>query len=266
MSEQTDIIRRVSALLRKSTDMGATEAEAEAAAVKAQDMMLSHGIAMVDVAKYDAEGNTVKLEAEHIKVTMDTGSNRRPTWDVWLAFNTARAMGGKAVHSPSMGIKSHGTFEPGFMDFFGLNVEAMVEVFQYLRMVGDVESAKAMRERPPERAYDPSTGEFVTKKVGGRRFRLGWLSGYVQRLRSRMEEHYRKIEQESETNGKALVLVRDLVDEKMREVYPNLGTLRSGMRMYHGGAYKQGTSFADNVDIGMNKLDRGTLGIAARSS
>jgi len=252
-------LRRINALLKLSGD-NPNEHEAEAAAVKAQEMMLSEGITMLDVTRYDADHNVVKLEADHIEVFMDTGKSRNsPTWQAMLAFTVARTMGGKAVRWASKkGYRKSNEadhrgvpYGMGSMVFVGLNVEGIVDIFHYLRMMLDVNSAQAMRNRPaPPRGKSPAEG---------RSYRLAWIAGCVESLEERLDEQYNRIESES---GTALVLVRDLVDEKVKELFPRMNNIHVRQRYYGGAAFNKGAEFGRNMDIGAAKLggDRRQIG------
>lgn len=243
MTDDTTL-RKVNALLKLSGD-NPNEHEAEAAAVKAQAMMLAEGITMLDVTRYDADHNVVKLEAECIAVPMDTG-RRTPTWQAMLAFYVAKAMGGKAIRTPNQYFwtKAHGERGMGKMTFIGLNAEGIVDIFHYLRMMVDVNSAQAMRDRP-----EPLYGR--KSPAEGRKYRLSWIAGAVKTLRDRLQEQYDRVEAES---GNALVLVRDLVEEKVNELFPRLAYAGSGLKSYSGGAYAKGADAAGKMDLGAAKL------------
>lgn len=271
--ERETIIRRVSKLLALSSD-NPSEAEAQAAAVKAQEMMLGEAITMADIAAWEVENGTrtVKLEAGHIEYHCDTGTaNRRaaPSWDPWrgyrsgrliqgtptwraeLAWAVAKAMGARCIWTPTQGKKSDGSFELGKLTFIGFNVETILEVYRYLELQLDSLSVTEMRDRPAIEKYNRETGEYDLVKPNGRYWRLSWLKGATERVREILLEQYAKVEA---TNGKELVLVRDLVNEKVQELFPNTTNARRRTKVYDGNAYRRGRVAAENVDIGRSKL------------
>jgi hypothetical protein len=261
--QNEDLLRRITKLLNLASD-NPSENEAEAAMVKAQEMMLGYGITMADISNYDGESR-VKIEATYADYTCDTGKYRTPTWRAELGWKVAKAMGGRAVRIPSEGVKSHGTFTAGKMTFFALgdeSLESMIEIFRYIELQLDLQSAKATRTRPTEEVFDWKTGEYKHVRRGGHAYRLAWLAGAVERLDERLQEQYDRIAAQGD-NGKALVLVRDVLKDKVREVYGQTYTLRRRTRDYHAGAFRAGRAAADNIDLGGAKLGDGRLGLPA---
>jgi hypothetical protein len=261
--QNEDLLRRITKLLNLSSN-NPSENEAEAAMVKAQEMMLGYGITMADIANFDGESRT-KIEATYAEYTCDTGL-RTPSWRAILGWRIAKAMGGEAIRTASYGVKAHGTFVPGKITFFALgdeSLEAMIEVYRYIELQLDLMSAKATRTRPPQEIFDWKTGEYKMVRKGGQAYRLAWIVGAIERLRERLQEQYDRIASEGD-NGKALVLVRDVIKDKVNEVYGGQIVYRRGrQRHYRRDAYAAGRAAADNIDLGGAKLGEGRLGLPA---
>lgn len=256
------LLSRITKLLNLAGN-NPSENEAEAAMVKAQEMMLGHGITMADIAAFDGESR-VKIEATYGEYHCDTGKDT-PTWRAYLGWHIAQNMGGDAIRTKSQGVKSHGTFQLGKITFFALgdeSLEAMIEIHRYIELQLDLLSAKATRTRPTEEVFDYKTGQYKHVRRGGQAYRLAWLAGAVERIGERLKQQYKEIEAQG-NNSTALVLVKDVIKDKMHEVFPTICYARSRRRDYHAGAFRAGRAAADNVDIGGAKLGRGPLGLPA---
>lgn len=250
MSE--NILRRVSKLLALSAD-NPSEHEAQAAAVKAQELMLGEAITMADVAQWETENGTrtVKLEAGHVEYHCDTGSYKTASWRASLAWHVAEYMGGKAVRTPSSGVKSRGTYVLGKMTFVGLNVDTIVEVYRYLELQLDLLSTQETKDRPFVDRYNYRTGEYESVRPNARYWRLSWLVGAESRLEEILKEQYQKAEA---TSGTELVLVKDIVKDKMHELFGRLRDSRASQKVYDGNAHARGRVAADSIDVGRSKL------------
>lgn len=259
--ERETIIGRVSKLFALSSN-NPSESEAQAAAVKAQELMLGETITMADVARWENETGvrTVRLEAGHIEYFCDTGSTRTPSWRADLAWGVAKYLGGKAVRMPCSGVKAHDTYVLGKMTFIGLNVETMLEVYRYLELQLDTLSVSDMRDRPPVERFNFDTGEIDHVLPNARYWRLSFLVGATERVRELLKEQYEKVE---ESNGTELVLVRDLVEEKIKELFGRTATISRRQKVYDGNAFDRGRRAANNVDIGRSKLGGGAAQLNA---
>ena len=260
--EREDVLRKVAAMMRQAEDDSVTEAEATAFAAKATAMCLQHSIDLIEVARVNADDQSTRISAEAVELVMDVGTGRTATWDAHLAWAVGHAMGARVIRTPGYGAKSRpNTYNPGKMTIISVgSADAIIEVISYLRLVGDLHSGQAMRDREPVRTYNYRTGEYEMKKRGGRAYRLAWLAGYTNRVGERLEEVYR--ETEAESPGNALVLVRDLVYEKVKEMFPRLSMARTQRKAYNPAAYAAGAAHAEKVDIGLAKLgnSQGLLG------
>jgi hypothetical protein len=261
MSEK--MIERVAKLLSLASN-NPNEHEAAAAAVKAQAMMLGHSITMIDVARFTGDQRST-ITATHAVYTCDTGTRQRgrrakPTWRAWLAQAVADSMGGKAVICWSKGVKSHGTWTSGNITFIALgdeSLQAMLDVYGYLELQLEVRSATEMRLRPADKAvWNYRTGEREMKKPGGNAWRIAWLAGAVNVVRDRLMESYERIEAEGD-NSTALVLMKDVIAEKTRELFPNFGRVPVASKRYNPTAYAAGEVGGRNLDLGGTKLARG---------
>lgn len=259
--ERESVLRRVSKLFALSSN-NPSEAEAQAAAVKAQELMLGEAITMADVARWENETGvrSVKLEAGHVEYFCDTGSHRTASWRATLAWAVATNLGGTCVRTPSSGVKSRGTYVLGRLTFVGLNVETILEVFRYLELQLDSLSVADMRDRPDVERFNYNTGEYELVRPNARYWRLSFLVGATERVTELLKEQYAKVE---ETNGTELVLVRDLVKERVNELFGRLKYSSGRQKSYDGNAYRRGRAAANRVDIGRSKLGGGPAQLPA---
>lgn len=250
--ERESVLRRVSKMFALASN-NPSEHEAQVAAKMAQDLMLGEAITMADVAKWENENGVraTKLAAGDIVYHCDTGSSRTASWRASLGWAVATNLGGTCVRTPSSGVKARGTYKLGKLTFVGLNVEAILEVFRYLELQLDSLSVSDMRDRPDVERFNYTTYQYETVRPNARYWRLSFLVGAVERLQELLKEQYEKVE---ETNGTELVLVRDLVKERVNELFGRLKYSTSRQKVYDGNAFERGRSAANTVDIGRTKL------------
>ncbi|MDQ6805140.1 MAG: DUF2786 domain-containing protein [Actinomycetota bacterium] len=189
-----NVIERVRKLLALAGS--SNEHEAALAAEKAQELMLRHGLGLAQVA-------ATKHETFGVGEARLTGVRVDP-WRRRLSSSVARALAGDMYFAPQ-------TRTTGEIVFMGPrdSVTAMVELYQYLEATLTLVSAAATANRRERRVH-------------GRTYRNSWLLGAVSRIDARLQDRARKIERESESNSRTLVLVQSAVERYMEEKHPDL--------------------------------------------
>lgn len=190
MSDEDKIADRIRKLFALAESPN--EHEAAAAAERAQELLLKHGLSEADVMARTTDGGTVAAECSTCMA---------PTlpWVRALAAAVAEGCGGHAIFNRS-------TSEHTFYGPAG-TTRGMVELFLYLRESLDQAATVASVADCPEWEHPVS-------------YRTSWLWGALQRLYERLMARREAMATES-TPG-ALVLVSDAARRKMQEDNPNL--------------------------------------------
>ena len=224
MSAIEDRIRKLLALADSPN-----EHEAAAAAEKAQELMLRHGIELASVAARTHQSLTVD---EHVV------SGKVDPWRRILAGAVARSAGGRVVWHPDW----HGPRSQGRLLFYGPAgaVQGMVDVYRYLEAQLSVISAAATASR-------------AERDVHGRTWRNSFLLGAVGRLSGRLDARRDASTQTSIDDSRALVLVTSAVDREIERRHPSLRA-SSYQPAVHTDAYAAGGQAAQTVDLGDGRL------------
>jgi hypothetical protein len=205
------------------------ENEAAAAAEKAQELMLRHGIELATVAAASGERLAVDEHVLHGKVD---------PWRRRLAGAVAGSAGGRVIWA-SGGSGSR----QGKIYFYGPSgtVGGIVELYLYLEAQLVVISAAATVVR-------------LEQRVHGRTWRNSFLLGAVDRLARRLDARRAEAAQRGE-HGRAMVLVKTAVDREIERRHPDLVT--SGYRpSVSRRAYEAGRRAAKHVDFGDRRVGR----------
>jgi len=215
------------------------ENEADAAAEKAQALMLRYGIEMATIA---ASGGERLAVDEHVL------DGKVDPWRRMLAAAVARSAGGRVVWEPDGQARSQGK-----IFFYGPAgvVGGIVELYRYLEAQLVVMSAAATAARRERRVH-------------GRTWRNSFLLGAVGRVGQRLDARCAETAQAGE-NGRALVLVKSAVDREIERRRPELET--SGYRpSVSRSAYEAGSHAGKRIDLGDGRVGRSSpaLSDAAR--
>lgn len=219
MADISKIREKISALLKKTTLNGASEAEAMAAMNHASKMMTEHGITMADIQ------DKTEAASDFIKMRVNEGEKQLSIFDKFVSPAIARYTDTKVWNDKSI----RGTSQ---LMFFGYRVD--VELAQYIRQVCDnaleYEWKKFSRNLP----------------VGSRHSaRKSFQAGMALRLRERLDAL--KVENNQKTDSKALVVVKtQLVESAFKDMNMRM---RSGgnVRYSANNAFAAGKSAANNV-------------------
>jgi hypothetical protein len=206
------------------------ENEAALAAEKAQELMLRHGIDMAQIAA--SEGTTtIGVDETHV-----TGTPVDP-WRRGLLHVVATAMGGRVVYQ-------HDSRKYGqFWIFAPVGTSsAILDLFRYVE--GTLVTLSAIATASRRETW-----------VHGRTWRASFLMGAVARIDERLKRRRREIEVQAD-NSAALVIVRDAVDEHMKERFPQLRKTTAG-RSYDRDAYQHGRTAGANISLGDKRVGQG---------
>ncbi len=212
------------------------EHEAAAAAEKAQELMLRHGIELATVAA---------SAHQPLKVDEHVVSGKVDPWRRILASAVARSAGGRVVwHADWQGPRSQGR-----LLFYGPAgaVHGMVDVYRYLEAQLTVISAAATAGR-------------AERHVHGRTWRNSFLLGAVGRLSQRLDARRNASTQTSVDDSRALVLVTTAVDREIERRHPSLRA-SNYQPAVHKHAYAAGGQAAQTVDLGDRRLRHNTGGL-----
>lgn len=228
--------QKIAALLALAGNEGATEAEASLAAERAQEMMLKYGISLAEITMNDTAAK--RIGADTIRFPVESGD-----WRIYLADGVVKSVGGQMViHS---GCWNYETNKP-CKEFTFIcpegTVESCLDLYRWMEAQLSLTSTEEMKNR--EETW-----------VHGRSWRRSWLVGASTRISRRLRERYEQAQEEN--TGTALVLMRDAVQDKMQELFPNLGKHRTNSSRLNGEAYRRGSSAGAKFDLGGGKVSSG---------
>jgi hypothetical protein len=234
--DQSRMLEKVRALLAKAEASTYAE-EAEAFSAKAQELMARYSIERALV-----EGITNSGDAERVEISIDN------------PYAKAKFTLLDAVASPNrcQAIYRSST-KTGFVVGFRGDLETVELLYTSLLL----QATGLMTSSGP--SIDP-WGTNRTKS-----FRNAFLQGFAHSIGSRFEENRRMAEAEAATEAgtNALPVLAErqsVVDNKMHELFPSLGTLRTSMS--NGAGVHAGMRAGATADIGSSRLagTRGELG------
>ena len=233
MADIAKIREKISALLKRNKDNGATEAEAMAAMGHAARLMQEHGITLADIR----EGTTASTD--FIQKHMNLGEKQLSTFDKLLCPAIALYTDTKVWNDKT-------EMRVSKLMFFGYRVD--VELAEYIREVceraGETEWKKFSQNIP--------TGDRISK-------RKSFLAGMAIRLAQRLTQL--KSENVNKSDGRQLVVMkselvnRAFTEKKMR--------FRSGGVVHYSAnnAFAAGKAAAENVRFNRAVHDGPTGGV-----
>ncbi len=232
-----DIIRRVKALMEKTTAAGCSEAEAMTAAETVSRLM----------NKYDLQFTDIKLaeQANCQEADYDVGFQRTPTFYVCncIAYLTDTRAWVRTNPNKSLSII-----------FFGFETD--VAVAQYLYKICDRAMLWAWMDYKAKSDYKQSTTK--QRKAIQNGFDVGMANRINERLRAMKDEQRR----ENSASGRDLVIVKGpIVEAEMERLGISIGRARAGgSRPMDGAAYRAGqdagAAVAFNKGVGSNPAGR----------
>lgn len=228
MTNKEKIKAKIEALLAKTTENGATEAEAMAAAEKAASLML----------QYEIEAGEIGIRAE--------AKNCKAVWANYSKYGKTAIARGAAVGVAKL-FDCRVWEDAGVrVAFFGL--EKDVEIAGYVfacitnAILAETETYKISR----------SYHEDLARGYHGKTLVTSFLAGIERRIYVRLVEMARQKDAERPaTTGASLVVVKDqVVSEEFSKLGINLGRAQKSKRTIRShGAYAAGDSAGQRVSI-----------------
>ena len=220
--ERDAIARRIRALMAKTVENGATEAEALAAAEKARKLMDAHRLTQTDI----------EVQAEHIEdMYMD-----RPRAKRLAAVD--HCLGGIAEYC---GVKAWFSSRSGTRRIRMLGLKADVDMASYLYQM-----IAAAIEYETKRSCMWGATAAETRALN-----QSFQVGMATRISNRLYDMARKLDPVAKTaTGSSLVVVKDAL---VKNAFDRLGIRLtgglSGMRASNGDAYRAGAAAGDRVNL-----------------
>ena len=232
------VLNKVRNLLNKTTERGASEAEAEVAIKMVHKLLEQHNLSMMDAVETQED---LRLDVMHLTTGKVRGVAYGKAWVVELAPAVA-----KACYCKTLFVK-HGEK----VIFIGSknDVHAAHDLFQYLVTQASALLSAARRDAGlliAGRAYT------ATENARYNEYSRSFLTGLARRLARRIYEH---LDEQSAHNASTQsgALVR-LVDER-NDAYisdfwgPTLRTFKQKEKVRHGSAYYEGAGAANLIDL-----------------
>lgn len=219
MANLSKIREKISALLKRNKDNGASEAEAVAAMSHAARLMQEHGITLEDIR----EGT--EASTDFVKKHVNPREKNLSTFDRLVAPAIARYTDTRVWNDKTEKRVSK-------LMFFGYRVD--VELAEYIREVCD----RAAETEWKKFSRNIPTGDRISK-------RKSFLAGMAVRLAERLKEM--KTENVEKSDGRQLVVVKtDLVRRAFEA--ENMRLRNSGSVRYSANnAFAAGKAAAENV-------------------
>lgn len=254
------LVNRIAKLLALAGN-NPSENEAALAAAKAAELMSEHNITLAQVALAQGDAAPAMVAGKRV-LRVDTSK----PWRVMLAQAVALSMDGKTVYEKPYGSrvvrevctdptsryygqkrntdKPNPWFREGIIHFYAPSddaVQAVVDIFTYLDMQLSLISANATAQGKRDHG------------IHGKSFRHNFLLGAVGRVAQRLREAH---DYRNRSHGTALVLLRDVVNQAIKDDFGGGLSSGKGVRATHAGAYGDGSRAGGSVDLGGSSLDR----------
>jgi hypothetical protein len=227
-----DIKAKISALLSKNADNGATESEAIAAMRIAQRLMVEHGVTMEDILQNNDAAK------DFIREVMRTGRKNLHEVDLYCVSTIAEFCDVKVWQNKE----------------YSGNIKVGVSV-QFFGYVSDVELAKYLREmifRAMEWEWSLYSNK-INDSGHKRSIRKSFMVGMGGRLCQRLRE----LKMENSTTGRDLIILKDQLVTQAWAEQVNIKLQKNyapkTVTVSNGAAYRAGINAGDRVNISRNK-------------
>ena len=229
------ISKKISALLKKNAENGATEDEANAAMKIATKLMTEHGITMDDIKQNTAAAN------DFVEKTINENRKKLHEVDLYGVLTSIAKFTDTHVHIERKVKKSASVY------FFGYRSD--IELAEYLREVC-------------KRALETEWNKYVMnndlqghKRTHRKNFMIGMSVRISQRLNDMKQEHT------TTTNNNQLVVVKNqLVTQAFAKKNIRLKSA-SSTTFDMNDSYKAGKQAGDNVSLNKSMTDRVSKGV-----
>jgi hypothetical protein len=229
------ITRRIAKLLDLANRKAGNEAEAQAAAAKAQELLLRHNLDLADVeGRIDDDGDPL------VEDTKVQPGQRTRTWERDLFFKVCHGFNCRGLYtSPNRWSK---TYQYHFVGRRS-SVEVAQYMFEYLKNALNDVAAKAWKESKAE------IEEAGAYQVNGRTWKYDFLMGAVRSIGERFYQEKERFKQES-VKGRAMIRVSGTeVDLFVKDKYPRLTFCRSARDTLCGDARARGREAGNSLPL-----------------
>lgn len=210
-----------------------SEAEAEAAFLKAQELMRKYGI---EQAAIDKKANAFDLSKFS---KMPTGLTRtklgRDDWNIASAVGYICSCHPLAIH-----VMAKGKWQQSLI-FIGYTSDAMVAVEMYGRL------RKYIRKMAAQWCRDR---DYPLYKIHWK----SYVMGFARKLLERAQQARREADAKDVKDAGLIVYREDMAKKATEEMFPNAQTRKSRPAKVDLNAYGAGADEAKNIDIGGHRL------------
>jgi hypothetical protein len=248
------ILDTIKKLLNMTVEHGCTEAEAIAALEKAQSLLFKYNLEMVDVVNFSPEqkdANKIigKRGGEDTKVKLERKYGQPVEWMIALGFAVGRWSFCKALASSYA------------VTFIGrkVDVEITKEMFTWIKEQCErIANEETEKFKKAHAAYIKLTYEQqeelsrTNSRLGlredPRRWKNNFLHGMVDRLGSRLCNHWDELRNKDVKSTALVVLTEKAVEEYVEANWPKLKSHQEPSNFY-GHGFDQGYRAADKVQL-----------------
>lgn len=254
MADEADIVRKVQALWAKADDPAATPAEKQAFTDKARELMAKHAIDQIMLAEASSTEEAVVLADILLYEFADERGSLVPEQRMKLAHYIAmhhRCQG--IITEKHASVRADGTPQLGgkYLVLVGFQSDVDMVRMMYQSLGLDMLSQCLME--------DVNHLTAAQKKV----YYTSFCEGYSARIELRLADVEWRIRQMAEQDGSLLPVLAsrsDVVKHKVREMFPNLTSVREKRFTVDPQAMDRGRVAADKAKIGGEKEVGGRKG------
>jgi hypothetical protein len=231
MTAPTAILEKIRKLVAQANDSGTTEAEAEAFATRAAELMARHG---VEQALLDAARDPKDDPVEHKQITLEA------------PYGHERGLLLNNIAGP-LSVKVYWNRRQATMVGRRSDIERAEQLYTQLLLF-----AVTHLKRPVDvgwRRYDPTESRIYTQQ-----YRKAWITGFAKMIGIRMHRAHRKAVEES-APGSALVLANrlDVAKAHGAQLFPDAG-VHKDRTIRNKEAFRAGVLAAEGADIGLSRI------------
>ena len=255
MSNEEDVVRKVQALWAKADDPAATGPEREAFVAKARELMAKHAIDEIVLSEASKTEEAVVVA----DILLFASGNKSSEFVSEQRKKLAHYI---SMHHRCQGIitTKHATVrEDGTPQYAG----------EYMILVGFKSDVTMVRLMYRSLGTDMITAcmleptEHLTRKEKNV-FDVSFCEGYALRIERRLAEVDRRVEEMAEADGSLLPVLmsrKDLVQRKVKDMFPNLTNAREKRFTFDPDAAARGKAAADKANLGSATGIGGSRGV-----
>lgn len=240
-----DLVRKLFALGDKNRN--SSEAEAQLATQKAQELLKQHNIDMAEILVKDGQ-KTVDIKIDN-EIVFTLNRSSMSSWEKRL------------ISIVQFATETKGFFQKDYRDVWGKKITWKVG---FIGTEWDRAVAKELYNYLHEKIYKLSKYHYPESMPQQRSF----MEGFCYRLMQRVDEMNEEKKEDIDENQKYALMIINKKDaiNKYIDDQMKLKTARSGGKAgeFHSSAFKHGTQEANNVDLGTENRIGGSNGHQTR--